>query len=223
MIKNFKDWQLFENQTKQSQFLTIKEEIEQWLEDNVSIKGEYIINDDMTINVNGGVMVKYSSESIKSFEVKFNKVTDHFICEDCNLLESLEGAPEIVDGYFDCSNCPSLKSLKGAPETVGGYFDCAFCTSLTSLEGISTKIKGEIRLEDTPVSDFEEELNDNKELLPLYSIGFTKDNYKEPEMQEKLKKLGTEHKVSWSILDSYILDKNVGGSRRLMAKLKKGF
>jgi len=57
----------------------------------------------------------------------------------------------------------------------------------------------------------------------LYAIGFTKDNYKEPEMQEKLKTLGIEHKVSWSILDSYILDKNIGGSRRSMAKLKKGF
>jgi len=138
-------------------------------------------------------------------------------------LKTLEGAPKTVGGYFDCSHCTSLKTLEGAPETVGGYFDCSHCTSLKSLEGISMKIEGRIYLNGTPFSDLEKELNDNKELLPLYSIGFTKDNYKEPKMQEKLKKLGTVHKVSWSILDGYILDKNVGGSRRSMAKLKKGF
>ena len=138
-------------------------------------------------------------------------------------MKTLEGAPKTVGGYFSCGSCTSLKTLEGAPETVGGYFSCGYCTSLKSLEGISMKIEGRIYLHETPFSDFEEVLNDNKTLLPLYAIGFTKDNYKEPEMQEKLKTLGIEHKVSWSILDSYILDKNIGGSRRSMAKLKKGF
>ena len=138
-------------------------------------------------------------------------------------MKTLEGAPKTVGGYFDCSHCTSLKTLEGAPETVGGYFYCSYCTSLKSLEGISMKIEGRIYLNGTPFSDLEEEINDNKTLFHLYSAGFTKDNYKEPKIQEKLKKLGVEHKVSWSILDSYILDKNIGGSRRSMAKLKKGF
>jgi hypothetical protein len=231
------------------------------LKDNTEINGNYVINDDMTVDVD------IKNKSIKEFEVEFNEVSGDFdcgsctslktlqgapetvngkfYCYDCTSLTTLEGAPETVGGYFDCGSCTSLTTLKGAPETVGGYFDCSSCTSLKTLEGvpeivggnfycrhctslkslerIPIEIKGRIYLNGTPFSDLEEELNDNKELLPLYSIGFTKDNYKEPKIQEKLKKLGVEHKVSWSILDDYILDKNIGGSRRIFGKLKKGF
>ena len=253
------------------------------MKDNTEINGNYVINDDMTVDVD------IKNKSIKEFEVEFNEVSGYFdcgsctslktlqgapetvngkfYCYDCTSLKTLEGAPKTVGGYFDCyacksltslegapkevsgyfycSYCKSLTSLEGAPKTVGGYFDCSSCTSLKTLEGvpeivggnfycrhctslkslerIPIEIKGRIYLNGTPFSDLEEELNDNKELLPLYSIGFTKDNYKEPEMQEKLKKLGVEHKVSWSILDDYILDKNIGGSRRIFGKLKKGF
>jgi len=209
------------------------------LKDNTEINGNYVINDDMTVDVD------IKNKSIKEFEVEFNEVSGDFdcgsctslktlqgapetvngkfYCYDCTSLTTLEGAPETVGGYFDCSSCTSLKTLEGVPEIVGGNFYCRHCTSLKSLERIPIEIKGRIYLNGTPFSDLEEELNDNKELLPLYSIGFTKDNYKEPEMQEKLKKLGVEHKVSWSILDDYILDKNIGGSRRIFGKLKKGF
>ena len=153
----------------------------------------------MTVDVKGDVGIK--NTSIKKIEVKFNEVS----------------------GYFSCYDCTSLTTLEGAPKTTDGYFSCYDCTSLKSLEGIPMKIEGIIDLDKTPFSKLKKELNKHKELLPLYSVGFTKDNYKEPEMQEKLKKLGVEHKVSWSILDSYILDTNIGGSRRSMAKLKKGF
>ena len=221
MIKSFKNWQLSESQVNQSQFLTTKEEIEQWLEDNVSIKGEYVINDDMTVDVKGDVGIK--NMSIKKIEVEFNEVSGDFNCYECKSLTSLEGAPKTVGGNFSCGYCTSLTTLEGAPKTMDGYFSCYDCTSLKSLEGIPMKIEGIIDLDKTPFSKLKKELNKHKELLPLYSVGFTKDNYKEPEMQEKLKKLGVEHKVSWSILDSYILDTNIGGSRRSMAKLKKGF
>jgi hypothetical protein len=61
---------------------------------------------------------------------------------DCynNQLTSLEGAPEVVEGYFDCYN-NQLTSLEGAPQTVEGYFKCSY-NQLTSLEGAPKTVEG---------------------------------------------------------------------------------
>ena len=59
----------------------------------------------------------------------------NFICNNCNKLKTLEGAPEKVDGCFDCGRCDKLETLQGAPEYVGEYFYCSDCRNLKSLEG----------------------------------------------------------------------------------------
>ena len=99
---------------------------------------------------------KYEVSSSKDIKAKNKKITSltngmfiwtevggRFYCYDCELLKSLEGAPEKVGGTFDCNNCSSLTSLEGAPKTVGESFNCCNCKSLTSLKGAPKEIGGD--------------------------------------------------------------------------------
>jgi len=69
---------------------------------------KYIINDDMSISVNGNVNLT-PHRNIKYIPIKFKE----------------------VDGNFNCSG-NQLTSLKYCPGTVGGYFSC-HSNQLTSL------------------------------------------------------------------------------------------
>jgi len=101
------------------------------------------------------------NNKFKSFlGIKFGNVIGQFFCSE-NELQSLEGAPQKVDGVFDCSvnqiqslvgaprevgggfDCSrnKLRSLKGAPLKVGQYFNCSF-NDLISLEGAPQKVNG---------------------------------------------------------------------------------
>jgi hypothetical protein len=51
-----------------------------------------------------------------------------------NKLETLEGAPQIVNGDFSC-RFNKLKNLEGAPKTVGKLFNCSQNIKLTSFAG----------------------------------------------------------------------------------------
>ena len=66
-----------------------------------------------------------------------------FICDHCDSLTSLEGAPKEVGGDFNCFSCHSLTSLEGVPDEIGGDFSCEWCNSLTSLEGAPKEIGGD--------------------------------------------------------------------------------
>jgi len=91
---------------------------------------DYIINEDLTIDVNGDVLL--SGKNFKKLPLKFNKVSGDFYCAH-NSLTSLEGAPKIILKDFSCvSN--ELTSLKYCPKYVGGNFSCTdnFITSLDS-------------------------------------------------------------------------------------------
>ena len=113
---------------------SIKEQIKQFLKDN--FKGASSCKISHKPNTDG----KYEVSSNKNIKVKNEKITSltnnmfiwttiggKFNCDYCNLLISLEGAPEKVDGDFDCTCCTSLKSLQGAPKEVGGDFYCINC------------------------------------------------------------------------------------------------
>ena len=81
-----------------------------------------------------------SCKRLESFKgIRFGKVTRDFICWG-NLLNSLEGAPQVVGGDF-CCNSNDLTSLEGAPQRVGGDFDCSY-NKLTSLKGAPQKVGG---------------------------------------------------------------------------------
>lgn len=84
-----------------------KDEIKEWLDKNYIER--YIINDDLTVDVNGDVNL--ISLLINSYiPVKFGIINGIFNCE-CNSLTSLVNCPDIVTGYFSCA-VNNLKSLK---------------------------------------------------------------------------------------------------------------
>jgi len=94
--------------------------ITKWL-DEMGVEN-YIINDDLTIDVKDGVdlhdkgLVKFPDY------IKFDKISGWFDCNRNNLI-SLKGCPKIVDNYFTCGN-NKLISLEGCPKYVHGYFSC---------------------------------------------------------------------------------------------------
>jgi hypothetical protein len=58
---------------------------------------DYIINDDLSINVDGGVYLE--KKKLEYLPLKFNYVGVDFICSN-NKLESLKGCPQTVGGGF---------------------------------------------------------------------------------------------------------------------------
>ena len=63
-----------------------------------------------------------------------------FACIDCKKLTSLEGVPAKCSS-FDCSKCKKLTSLEGAPKKCE-YFFCSKCKNLTSLKGAPRECHG---------------------------------------------------------------------------------
>lgn len=119
-----------------------KEEIVNWLNE-MDIK-KYVINEDLTVDVNTNVYIKQKFKmfnlpiqfnTIKgSFVVRRNtlttlkgfpyKVFGNFSCE-ANNLTNLEYAPYSVDGNFLCMS-NKLTSLKNCPKEIGDTFDCSY-------------------------------------------------------------------------------------------------
>ena len=83
----------------------------------------YIINSDMSVDVNGNVDL--ANDDLTDLPLKFNKVTGSFYCSG-NKLTSLKGCPLYTGGDFDCTDNPKLTSLKDLPINfyVGGEFCC---------------------------------------------------------------------------------------------------
>ena len=77
-----------------------REMIEKWLKE-YDIES-YTINDDLTINVNGDVDLKYKELTEFPDYIQFGVVKEDFYCS-YNELTSLKGAPENVASFY-CSN-----------------------------------------------------------------------------------------------------------------------
>src|SRR5271157_5513592 len=95
-------------------------QIIKWL-DTYSVT-DYVINDDLTINVND--IVDLSDKNLTSFPdfIKFNHVSGYFWCDN-NQLTSLVGCPSSVGRSFYCYK-NQLTSLVGCPSSVGSSFWC---------------------------------------------------------------------------------------------------
>jgi hypothetical protein len=98
----------------------------------------YTINDDLSIDVNGDVMLH--SRRLTKLPLKFRNVDGSFYCYG-NQLTSLEGAPQSVGGNFSCEY-NNLTSLEGAPTSIGGDFDCVV-NNIASLEGAPQSVGGD--------------------------------------------------------------------------------
>jgi hypothetical protein len=92
-----------------------------------------------------------SRGKLKDFKgVKFGVIEEDFDCSDNN-LESLEGAPKVVEGYFCCRN-NKLKSLVGAPQVVKADF---FCNNnkLINLVGAPQEVEGSFNCRNNTISE----------------------------------------------------------------------
>lgn len=90
----------------------------------------YSINDDLTVNVNGSVII--TGYDISNIPINFNNVEGSFYCQG-NKLTTLVGTPRYVSGDFYCTG-NQLTTLDGAPNYVGGDFYCDD-NKLISLDG----------------------------------------------------------------------------------------
>jgi len=91
----------------------------------------YTINDDNSIDVNGGVDLLYCN--LSELPLNFNKVTGYFNCHGNNLT-TLKGAPKIVNSNFMCGE-NKLTTFKYAPLIVKGNLYCHY-NRITMLENI---------------------------------------------------------------------------------------
>jgi hypothetical protein len=161
-MKNLKDYILNENNFFKNLGVGQVTLIKKWIEENCEIRGNYTINDDMEIDVDGEVSIK--GENIENFPdyIQFGDVKYGFyICGEprgpkttmapintlrgcpyscgsfiCSLLsiKSLEYCPHTVKFNFICSQNHYLESLEGAPRKVSS-FNCSHSPKLKSFKG----------------------------------------------------------------------------------------
>ncbi len=110
--------------------------------------GNYTINEDGSIDVDGYVSLVLRWLKIDKIPLKFRNVTGVFDCS-YNRLYSLEGCPEKVDGSFTCAN-NKLTSLEGCPKFVGGNFHCSNNYIIT-FEHLPFSIGGDFYCIDNPI------------------------------------------------------------------------
>lgn len=140
-----------------------------------SIK-DYIINDDLSIDVNGDVHL--ANRSLEKIPLNFNIVKGNFIINNNKLL-TLEGSPKSVGELFNCEY-NKLKTLKGYTNihtADTGYLYCGYnpLLNIFDWEGNS-----EIYYEDTPINELVEKL---MEKIPP---GDNKLNQFEKELSDRL-------------------------------------
>ena len=96
--------------------LQTKDEIESWL-DKMEI-GNYTINDDLIVDVNGDV--NFNRRDFNEIPIQFGQINGGFYVAYNNLI-SLKGCPTKVRDNFICPN-NRLESLEYCPKVVGGIF-----------------------------------------------------------------------------------------------------
>jgi hypothetical protein len=98
--------------------------------------GNYKVNDDLTVEIDGGLT---SRKSMSKLPVRFSKIT-RFVGLAHIGLTSLEGLPpDLPSNLVAFDN--ELTNLKGMPKRIGGDVDISN-NPLASLEGMSEEIHG---------------------------------------------------------------------------------
>jgi len=145
-MKHIKPYKIFEN--KSPNFPTTREEVIQVC--NRYGIGNYTINDDLSIDVDGDVHLY--SKNLEYLPLRFSYVSGAFLCFD-NELKTLEGCPLTVGGNFGCGY-NELKTLEGSPQTVNGDFNC-YNNELKTLEGGPQTVGGNFSCYRNELKDLE--------------------------------------------------------------------
>jgi hypothetical protein len=110
----------------------------------------YTINDDYTIDVDGGV--DFYIRDLYKIPLKFNIVRGSFDCSK-NKLTTLEGSPKFVGTNFFCYD-NELTTLEGCPKRIGSDF-WGFQNNLTTLKGGPTFVGGTFNFSQNKVTTLE--------------------------------------------------------------------
>jgi hypothetical protein len=96
--------------------------IEKWLNDRSILR--YKINADLTIDVNGIVLIENIEDGKFPDYIQFNTINGDFDCHSNNLI-SLIGGPLKIAGNYNCRD-NKLSTLQHCPKIIPGWFNCSF-------------------------------------------------------------------------------------------------
>lgn len=166
-MKYLNTYRLFESVS--DQFFKTRDEIENWLFSQ-RIKN-FIINDDLTVDVKGGAFnnVYISGKSVYNIPIQFGYIDGDFGIRE-TYIKSLKGCPHTVKGDFYCNHneleslefCPkyiedsffcqsnNLKNLNGCPSKINGHFYCDM-NNLESYNGCPLEVNGEFAFFHNPL------------------------------------------------------------------------
>ena len=139
-------------------------QVKEWL-DEMKIRN-YIINDDLTVDVNDDVDIRGCV--LSEIPIQFGRVMGSFYCQN-NFLKTLKGSPTYVDGAFNCSN-NNLTTLEGCPKYIRRVFNFRE-NEITSLKGAPNEVQGHFDYYENPlpidILDFDDVVRygDIKELI----------------------------------------------------------
>ena len=97
-----------------------------------------VINDDLTVSVNGSA--NFENSTFKRIPVKFKKLGGAFLTSNSN-LETLEGLPDEMTWVLQCGKCVGLTTLVGGPKKVVNILNFVHCTGLKNLDGIPELVR----------------------------------------------------------------------------------
>jgi hypothetical protein len=164
----------------------------------------------------GGDFIMYSNDlvSLEGGPTKANSSMDYLIYMNSNLrslsgcpeetqdfdasscdLQSLEGAPRIVNGYFNVSE-NKLTSLEGSPEEVLGLYNCS-ANEIKDVVGISKRIEGTIDLEDNPIESLKGFNYEDPKFQLSRTIWITDQDESPTEFLKGIAKTCYAYKISW--------------------------
>jgi len=134
--------------------LTTREEIEKLVKNlnATSIDFELIINNDLTVDIEGSLAVVRLGQlkNLTKLPFQFGKCTGTFSVSKSKLV-SLEGCPSFVGGNFYVGQL-EISSLVGSPKEVTGIVSISGCESLTTLEGCPQIVGASFRCVNTSIA-----------------------------------------------------------------------
>ncbi len=141
----------------------------------------YSINPDLSIDVNGDVVLAELLNGLFSLPLTFNKVNGSFFCYNNDLI-TLKGSPKWVGGSFIFYN-NRLKSLKYSPEYVGKDYNGWGNSKITNFDHRPKFIGGDVFLNKIDIDG----LNWEEKIENYLQINIV--NYKEWDTNERRSKL----------------------------------
>ena len=131
-MKNLKEYIINENNFFKNLGIGQEAQIRKWLDEH-KIKN-YVINSDLTIDVNGDLFIE---EDLPDF-INFNKVSADCTCWNSHVT-TLRGAPKYVDGDFICRRT-SIETLEYCPIEIGGTFEVVDNKKLKNIDNLPQKV-----------------------------------------------------------------------------------